>query len=373
MSDDEIVAKILSTLPKSFEHMETAWDSMPVDDKTLDNLRARLIQEERKIKRRQSESNVPRHEEREALKANYHPPRRDAPNDHPSNKAPFNRSENHQYRPNRYCSVCHRTNHWTRDHRPSKRDRDTDEEQGGSQNKRNKANVPEQKAKNFSMVSIFGLASSSTTNWFADSRATQHMSDQRHLFTNFTSITPGKLTITGIGKKVIYAHGRGDIPIKTKINGQLISGTIKDVLFIPDIGINLKSIPVITELGYKVTFSGSDVEIVHGESLFMVGKRVGQSLYQLDLLTQEKVNAKAAISSGASFDVWHERLAHVNHDTIRKMITSNSVVGLNIIGELSAAPCDPCIIGKMHRICHFQKEEKEQKKLVELSTPMLLR
>jgi hypothetical protein len=59
-------------------------------------------------------------------------------------------------------------------------------------------------------------------NWFADSGATQHMSDQRHLFTNFTSITPGKLTITGIGKKVIYAHGRGDIPIKTKINGQLI-------------------------------------------------------------------------------------------------------------------------------------------------------
>ena len=82
----------------------------------------------------------------------------------------------------------------------------------------------------------------------------------------------------------------------------------------------------------------------------MVGKRVGQSLYQLDLLTQEKVNAKAAISSGASFNVWHERLAHVNHDTIRKMITSNSVVGLNIIGELSAAPCDPCIIGKMHRM-----------------------
>jgi hypothetical protein len=200
------------------------------------------------------------------------------------------------------------------------------------------------------MVSIFGLASSSTTNWFADSGATQHMSDQRHLFTNFTSITPGKLTITGIGKKVIYAHGRGDIPIKTKINGQLISGTIKDVLFLPDIGINLISIPVITELGYKVTFSGSDVEIVHGESLFMVGRRVGQSLYQLDLLTQEKVNAKAAISSGASFDVWHERLAHVNHDTIRKMITSNSVVGLNIIGELSAAPCDPCIIEKMHRM-----------------------
>ncbi len=66
----------------------------------------------------------------------------------------------------------------------------------------------------------------------------------------------------------------------------MITGTIKDVLFIPDIGINLLSIPVITELGYKVIFSGSDVEIVQCESLYMIGRLVGQSLYQLDLMTQ---------------------------------------------------------------------------------------
>jgi hypothetical protein len=70
VSDDEIMAKILSTLPRTFEHMETAWDSMQSNEKTLDNLRARLIQKERKIKRRQSENNGSRKEEREALAAN---------------------------------------------------------------------------------------------------------------------------------------------------------------------------------------------------------------------------------------------------------------------------------------------------------------
>ena len=59
----------------------------------------------------------------------------------------------------------------------------------------------------------------------------------------------------------------------------------------------------------------------------MVGRRVGQSFYQLDLLTQDIVdNAKTITGSGESFDVWHERLAHVNRDTIRKMITSESVI-----------------------------------------------
>jgi hypothetical protein len=37
--------------------METAWDSMPMNEKTIDALRARLVQEERKIKRSVNPSN----------------------------------------------------------------------------------------------------------------------------------------------------------------------------------------------------------------------------------------------------------------------------------------------------------------------------
>jgi hypothetical protein len=157
ISDDEIMAKILSTLPRTFEHMETAWDSMQSNEKTLDNLRARLIQEEKKIKRRQSENNGSRKEEREALAANRYPPRQESSND---NKAPSNRPENHVYRSNRYCNICRRSNHWTNEHRPSKRERDQYGEQGRPQAKRNRANIPDtNKKEDFSMVSVYGLAS----------------------------------------------------------------------------------------------------------------------------------------------------------------------------------------------------------------------
>jgi hypothetical protein len=93
----------------------------------------------------------------------------------------------------------------------------------------------------------------------------------------------------------------------------------------------------------------------------MIGRRVGQSLYQLDLMTQERVeNAKAATSSGVPFEVWHERLAHVNQDTIRKMIASDSVIGLKVIGKPSAVPCQHCIIGKMQRAPFSKGREKAE-------------
>ena len=44
VNDDEIIAKIVCTLPESFKHMETAWDSMPMNEKTIDALRSRLVQ-----------------------------------------------------------------------------------------------------------------------------------------------------------------------------------------------------------------------------------------------------------------------------------------------------------------------------------------
>jgi hypothetical protein len=109
----------------------------------------------------------------------------------------------------------------------------------------------------------------------------------------------------------------------------------------------------------------------------MIGRRVGQSLYQLDLMTQERVeNAKSATSRGVPFEVWHERLAHVNHDTIRKMIASDSVIGLKVIGKTSAVPCQHCIIGKMQR-APFPKGRQRAKEiggiihsdLVEMNVP----
>ena len=47
--------------------------------------------------------------------------------------------------------------------------------------------------------------------------------------------------------------------------------------------------------------------------------------------------------------LWHRRLGHLNHDSIKKMLRHNLVTGLTL--ESSAKPdpiCKPCLAGKMH-------------------------
>lgn len=50
VTDNQIIAKILTSLPPSFKHFGAAWDSTPEDQRTLPNLKTRLVKEERAIK-----------------------------------------------------------------------------------------------------------------------------------------------------------------------------------------------------------------------------------------------------------------------------------------------------------------------------------
>ena len=57
-SDDEIMAKIVGSLPTDYANFESNWDGMKPEDRSLSLLRARLVQESRKIKQRQEKAAV---------------------------------------------------------------------------------------------------------------------------------------------------------------------------------------------------------------------------------------------------------------------------------------------------------------------------
>lgn len=50
VDDDMMITKILVSLPDQFKNFSTAWDSTTNSEKTLDNLKARLLKEEEKLK-----------------------------------------------------------------------------------------------------------------------------------------------------------------------------------------------------------------------------------------------------------------------------------------------------------------------------------
>lgn len=95
---------------------------------------------------------------------------------------------------------------------------------------------------------------------------------------NFTPIPPGTWLVNGIGDTRVQALGHGDVTIDVTVNGVTRTGTIHDVLYVPELGVNLISMADVTELGLTVTFMDTRVIISLNTNTQMVGKRTGKTL-----------------------------------------------------------------------------------------------
>lgn len=189
--------------------------------------------------------------------------------------------------------------------------------------------------------------------WYADSGATQHQTDQQSSLTNFIAVEPGTWMVSGIGETCLSVHGQGDVQVEARVNGSFRSVTFEKVLYVPGLVINLFSIGAATELGAKAVFVNNSVKITQNNILIMEGHRAGRTLYLLDILLKTKTQDVISNLAKQKFSLllWHQRLGHVNYETIQKMAEKESVDGLNLekYSEIPKEPCTGCIYGKMKR------------------------
>ena len=192
-------------------------------------------------------------------------------------------------------------------------------------------------------------------DWYADSGATKHMTDQLSILKNFIPATQENWKVTGIGGIQLVVHGQGDVDIVSSTNNKRQYGVIKEVLYVPNLGTNLFSIASATSGGAEVKFIRDQVTISRNGKVEMVGRRAGNELYYLDIVaTSNKWPMEAALVSNQAIpiSVWHQRLAHLNSQTIQKMSSLGAVTGLNFTEKdiLKSSSCKGCILGKMHRL-----------------------
>ena len=160
------------------------------------------------------------------------------------------------------------------------------------------------------------------------------MSDQKRWLTNFVPVSDGSWTVNGISSTSCPVKGFGDVHIWTELQGDKKPATIKRVLYVPDLGINLFSIAAATNLGWRVTFVDTLVYIISNQSAAIVtGERVGNNLYLLAIqprYTEENSSFALASSISPAISTWHRRLAHLNYNTIVNMASEGAVEGLNL-------------------------------------------
>jgi GAG-pre-integrase domain len=176
------------------------------------------------------------------------------------------------------------------------------------------------------------------------------MSDQRSYFQEMHDVDPENWPVNGIGGTVLHGQGIGTIKLIREHRGKCFHGEIKNVLFVPDLGMTLLSIGSITENGFDVNFSGERAQVLLSGQVIMTGRRMGASLYRVDARAQRSPTMGFAAScSHTSLNIWHQRLGHVNMRTVTRMASGIGVTGISIKPNSSKLDdcCEGCNFGKM--------------------------
>ena len=213
-----------------------------------------------------------------------------------------------------------------------------------------------------STISSYAFAANSYTDvWFADSGASEHMTDRLDWFSNFQLISEGIHTVQIADDTKLRVRGKGDIQIYCLIDGLYHNGLIQDVLSVPKLKRNFFLVGLVYERNLSfVTFPG------RCEFITLSGKKVLQGirfrkLYQLSItviLPIENITSgfldsahiatnyleEACISesipsqshtvdyvvianSSPDHDeliLWHARMGHFNIDNIHQMSRNDS-------------------------------------------------
>ena len=139
------------------------------------------------------------------------------------------------------------------------------------------------------------------------------------------------------------------------LKGERLHGTMRGVLFVPGLGINLYSISTATDIGLKVVFADDAVSFSQDDVIFMEGKRaIMKALYHLNIQAQEhQPTIERALSAAhvAPLSLWRQRFGHLSHKTVLRMSTLESVFGLALFNNKLhlSTHCRRWLLGKPPR------------------------
>lgn len=258
------------------------------------------------------------------------------------------------------CHYCNKEGHFRRDCRKLLHDRK--EKDGKSQQKVNQAaSSGSQDAFCFNTGAICFDASKEKSNrdlWYFDSGATAHMTNNADFFEAMDSSVHDNVYLADGNKILSKGVGTGKLKVADQ-NGEPLTVTLKDVLYVPTLAGNLLSISKITEQGFSVSFEKNGCKIKRNDDAFIDGERAG-NLYHLKqshrlLLVKKGVH----LHNENCQHLWHRRFGHRSPDAVQKIVRENLGHNLNLFDCEMRINCEVCCQGKMSRL-PFPKESNSK-------------
>ena len=205
--------------------------------------------------------------------------------------------------------------------------------------------------------------------WYIDSAASSHMVNDKDSLHDYKHFEEPSNVLLG-DNTCIPAVGQGKIDFtSTDSNGNESDLNLEPVLYVPALAKNLISVRSITENeDAVVVFDRENCTVYKNDEKFVIGSvSENGKLYKMNKPPKSIDSANVVLKADRkiSGELWHCRLCHVNSKYMERMFKDELVEGFNFDhrGEL---PCEPCVLGKMHKMSCPKESQYRSSQLLEM-------
>ena len=200
------------------------------------------------------------------------------------------------------------------------------------------------------MAELEGVALISSTmnpsnEWFIDSAATKHMTNDRNILENYVEYDQPKDIYFG-DSTVIHALGERKVRLPTVNSTSDVVLNLHKVLFVAKLTKNLLSVPAMALMGAEIRFDKDKCLVLKDGNEFVIGCLLHDKLYSVNSNEYAQVSAS---DSTASPEVWHRRLGHLNYTYINQLMKKEMVDGMSYDSGTQTKNCETCVLGKMQK------------------------
>jgi len=196
-------------------------------------------------------------------------------------------------------------------------------------------------------------------SFVVDSGATSHMVWDQDILESF-EMKPSAINQAEKGR-CIEAVGVGALKGVYEWDGKVGRISLKDVLLIPSLSLNIISVAKLSANGLKVAFA-KDLCVIYNQSGRLIAKANKQrGMFVLNLMIEkpsESVFVTGESESNSKLDLWHRRLGHLHAGMIKQMLPDEKF-------DKSTIDCMSCIQGKLAR-APFGRSESKTKDVFDL-------
>lgn len=213
------------------------------------------------------------------------------------------------------------------------------------------------KKDNIAIMSCYTVSHLNSNDWFIDSGASAHMTNNRDLLMNIRPVHAGDVTVADYTRLKVECSG--DVKLNCTVNGKMFVITVTDVLYVPGLCTNLLSVSQMVDKGLTVKFAKDNCSVID-VNCRVIGKAVlVNGMFKMNQVISTALMANSNINQL----LWHRRLGHIGQSSLVKL-KRGLVEGVNF-NPVDQQPCEICIKGK-HSRHPFGKSDSRATGLLQL-------